>query len=266
MTETSVCWEIEARGDVQKVGYRDFVEAIGRRLGLAGMVRNDEKDSRLVLIVAQGSSERLEQFVRLISGEHGIIHAESVTRVRDGPATPSLPPFTQVRGEDLKEIAESGEAAVKLLSRMWDSMRTGNDELRETVREGNASLGSKVDTVGSKVDTLGSKMDRVGSKVDSVGSKVVAVGSKVDEVAKAVRAEGRQNSEFRHELAQAVAHLDAKYGAISKTLGRIEKALEQQTRAQIRASERQTEAILKLASQVARANTRVGKRRTSGPP
>ena len=237
MSEDAIRWDIEARGSVQKVGYRAFVEGVARRLGLVGSVENDKADSSLVRVIAQGPAARLEQFVKAITGEHGIINAESVRRVSDGPTDSSLTAFRQVRGESLEELGESGEASVQILGHMWESMKSGNQEILGAVREGNASLGKKVDGVGRAVIE---------------GNR--SLGSKMDRVAKAVGDQGRSTSQFHHDLAFAVSRMDTKYGAISKTLLRIDKDLQAQTKALVqvaRAMDRTNRLLVRGASRSA---------------
>ena len=252
MREPVVRWEIEARGQVQRVGYRDFVLKVARSLHLAGTVQNDEKDDTLVRIVAQGSTTDLAGFVRALSGKHGFAEAD-VQKVSEGAEDLRLKSFQKIRGSDSKETLERADESVLILGKMVETMDTGF-----------SSLGAKMDQSLGKMDQSLGKMDRsieiserlrqetnkgfsgLGTKVDGVTSQVKGVGRQVERVETAVRAESRQNAEFRHDLVGAVGLLDAKYGAISRTLGRIEKALERQTRA----TEKQTAALLTLARKV----------------
>lgn len=57
--------EFLIRGRVQGVGYRNFVERFARRLELAGYVRNLADGT--VLVVAQGSPDRLHELARLLA-------------------------------------------------------------------------------------------------------------------------------------------------------------------------------------------------------
>jgi len=56
---------IIAKGKVQKVGYRDFVQDIARELGIAGYVENLEDGT--VTIVCEGEEPKIEEFIRDIN-------------------------------------------------------------------------------------------------------------------------------------------------------------------------------------------------------
>ncbi len=56
-----------AKGRVQGVGYRFFVSDCARETGISGFVRNEPDGS--VLIVAEGSDDVLDIFIRMVKAE-----------------------------------------------------------------------------------------------------------------------------------------------------------------------------------------------------
>jgi acylphosphatase len=76
---------ITVHGMVQGVGFRYFVQRVGRRLGLTGDVRNCPNAA--VEIVAEGNPEQLEAFIR---------------EVRKGP------PMARVERFEIDHIAVNG--------------------------------------------------------------------------------------------------------------------------------------------------------------
>lgn len=62
MRVTAIAW-----GRVQGVGYRSYVTDCAREAGVKGFVRNEPDGS--VLVVAEGSRESLDRFVRLVRAD-----------------------------------------------------------------------------------------------------------------------------------------------------------------------------------------------------
>lgn len=58
-------FEIIAKGKVQKVGYRDYVEEVARSLGIVGFVENLKDGS--VKIVCEGEEEMIKKFIQEIN-------------------------------------------------------------------------------------------------------------------------------------------------------------------------------------------------------
>lgn len=95
--------EILARGDVQRVGYRDVVQRIGRNLGISGTVQNQEPYD--VRIVAEGEEEALKEFVEALRIEDGPIQVRQL-EVRWASATGEFPYFKILRGDWQEEKYE----------------------------------------------------------------------------------------------------------------------------------------------------------------
>jgi len=55
---------ITAKGEVQKVGYRDVVQKIAQDMGVKGFVENLRDGN--VLVVAEGEKETIEEFIKKI--------------------------------------------------------------------------------------------------------------------------------------------------------------------------------------------------------
>jgi acylphosphatase len=90
MTRIMAC----ARGRVQGVGYRFFVDDCARETGVTGFVRNMPDGS--VVVVAEGSDNALERFLRMIrAAGRGRIRVDSL-EVSRGEATGEFSGF-QIR-------------------------------------------------------------------------------------------------------------------------------------------------------------------------
>ena len=105
---------ILARGEVQRVGYRDEVERIARKLGLTGYVENLKPYD--VKIVAEGDEEKLKQFIESVRIQKFPIFVESL-EVSWQEATGEFSFFEIRRGDWTDELFERLDAAGRLLYR-----------------------------------------------------------------------------------------------------------------------------------------------------
>ncbi|MEM0499299.1 MAG: acylphosphatase, partial [Methanothrix sp.] len=106
--------EIVAKGDVQRVGYRDAVQSIARRLGISGIVQNVEPYD--VRIIAEGEESALKEFVRAINIQDRPIRVEEL-EVKWSAATGEFQYFRILRGDWQEELGERFDVAIRLLHR-----------------------------------------------------------------------------------------------------------------------------------------------------
>lgn len=129
-----------AKGEVQRVGYRDEVQRIARKLGIVGYVENLKPYD--VKIVAEGGEDRLKEFLELIKIQKFPIFVESI-EVKWSDATGEFSYFEIKRGEWLEELFERLDAAGRLLYRSVElgeravelgekSVRIGEEMLKKT--------------------------------------------------------------------------------------------------------------------------------------
>ncbi len=74
---------IIAKGKVQKVGYRDFVQDIARELGITGNVENLEDGN--VKIVCEGEEPKIEDFIRDIKVKKDFIDVSGMSLEYEAP-------------------------------------------------------------------------------------------------------------------------------------------------------------------------------------
>ncbi len=206
LMEKIVRWELEARGRVQRVGYRDLVEETARMLNLVGKVGNDPEDDQLVHVVVQGPESTLSEFVKAISGRHGFADA-TIRTGNTGEPDPKLVRFAKERGSPEKETLERSDQSVLIL----DNMASTLGGLREETHKGFSELGTKMD---KGLTSLGAKMDRLGDKMDRGFRDSIASSE-------------RLHKDFTVRFNRG----DASYGMIGKTLARMDKNLEKLTKA-----------------------------------
>lgn len=202
---------IIAKGDVQRVGYRDMVEKIARKLKLTGFVENLKPYD--VRIVAEGEEEILNEFVTQTRIEKHPIVPVSVEEidVEFGAATGEFEYFEIKRGDPQEELGERMDTAGALLYRSVELGRESVELGRESVELGRESV--------------------------SIGNKMLG---KQD-------AHTQIMTEFRDQTQQNFNVLDAKYGSISENLERLIEEMRDERRESRESIKGLTDAILKLA-------------------
>jgi acylphosphatase len=201
LTEKVVRWELQARGRVQRVGYRDFVQETANLLQVTGKVWNDEKDEQVVHMIVQGPESRLSEFVKAVTGRHGLIDATELEKVGEKEADPSLIGFRQERGEPLEELAEAtvqGARALNMLIGLGtETLAVSKENLvvgKENLAVSKETLAVSKETLAVGKETLAvSKENLAMSKeILAVGKETLAVGKETLAVSKETLAVGKE--------------------------------------------------------------------------
>jgi acylphosphatase len=199
---------IIAKGEVQRVGYRDEVERIARKLGLTGYVENLKPYD--VMIVAEGDEERLKQFIELVKIQKFPIFVENL-EVTWQEATGEFSFFEIRRGDWTEELFERLDAAGRLLYR--------NVELSEKAVE----LGEKNLKLSERAVELGEKNLKLSERAVELGEKNLKLGRAI---LKAIREESEKTREeirlLRGDLRE---YIQENLKEIRDRIVEIEKAL-----------------------------------------
>jgi len=182
---------IIAKGEVQRVGYRDEVERIARKLGLTGYVENLKPYD--VMIVAEGDEERLKQFIELVKIQKFPIFVENL-EVTWQEATGEFSFFEIRRGDWTEELFERLDAAGRLLYR--------NVELSEKaveLGEKNLKLSEKAVELSERAVELGEKNLKLSEKAVELSEKAVELGEKNLKLGRAILKAIREESEKTRE-------------------------------------------------------------------
>ncbi|HOL44803.1 MAG TPA: acylphosphatase, partial [Methanothrix sp.] len=168
--------EIVAKGDVQRVGYRDAVQNIARKLRISGIVQNVEPYD--VRIVAEGEEAALKEFVKAVNIQERPIRVEEL-EVRWADATGEFQYFRILRGDWQEELGERFDVAIRYLHR---SVELGEQNLavgRENLSIGRMML-EKQDAMLEKQDRMLEKQDAMLEKQDRMLEKQDAMLEKQD--------------------------------------------------------------------------------------
>jgi len=251
---------IIAKGDVQRVGYRDSVEKTARKLKLTGFVENLKPYD--VKIVAEGKQDALDKFISQIRIEKHPISPISVEDldVEFKASTGEFEYFEIRRGDWQDELGERLDVAGALLYRSVE-LGTRSVELGErsvelgekSVELGTRSveLGEKSVELGTRSVELGEKSVVIGEKSVELGEKSVVIGEKTlekqDQMIDKQEEHTKILTEFRDQTQQGFATLDTKYGRISDNMERLIEEMRNERKETRESMAKLTDAIIELA-------------------
>ncbi len=196
-----VRWQCEARGLVQRVGYRDRVRRTAKELGLTGWVENDAADEDRVVFEVQGPPAMVERLLRAVEGPGGLSDAKEVRRLGELAVVEGERGFLLRRGGDVQEAMvermdeaalylgaslEVGRETLSVSKETLGEVRTGNRKLLKKMDEGIASTGRLHREVTRRFDRTDAAFDRVGTMLGRIDGDLkgltrallkVAVGS-----------------------------------------------------------------------------------------
>ncbi|MEW6528499.1 MAG: acylphosphatase [Candidatus Micrarchaeota archaeon] len=143
--------KIIAHGRVQRVGYRDAVAELARKIGIKGSVRNLE-DEVSVEIVAEGEEKHLNEFLKQINIQSYTIAVEKID-VHEEKVTGEFKHFKILRGEANNELGERIDVAGNLLYRMVEKQDKMLEKQDQTIGKLDEMLGKQDQTIG-KLDAF----------------------------------------------------------------------------------------------------------------
>jgi acylphosphatase len=227
---------IIAKGEVQRVGYRDTVEKIARKLKLTGFVENLKPYN--VRIVAEGEQGVLDEFIAHIKIEKHPITSISVESLdaRFEAASREFEYFEIKRGDWHDELGERLDVAGALLYRSVE-LGTRSVELGERSVE----LGERSVAIGDKMLEKQEEHTHILTEFrDQTLEKQDQMIDKQDEHTHIL-------TEFRDQTQQGFVTLDTKYGRISDNMERLIEEMRNERKESRESMTKLTDAIIELA-------------------
>ena len=200
--------EVTAKGNVQRVGYRDAVERIAQHLNITGFVENLKP--YYVKIIAEGEEDVLDRFISEIRIEKFPIFIKDFD-IEFRAATGEFEYFKIKRGDWGEELGERMDVAGILLYRSVE--------------------------LGEKSVSLGERSLKLGERSVELGEKML---EKQD-------AHTHILTDLRDQTQQNFAILDTKYGRIADTMERLFDEMRNERKDSRVMMENLTEAIIRLA-------------------
>jgi len=215
------------KGEVQRVGYRDEVQRVARKLGIKGYVENIKPYD--VRIVAEGEEKDLKEFIKAIKIERFPIEVESID-VKWDKATDEFEYFEIKRGPPEEELGERLDAAAKYLFR---SVQLGERSVE--LSEKSVALGERSVQLGERSVQLGERSVELSEKSVALGERSVEIGEKMLEKQDLTISEIRQGFS---RMDQNFTTLRDDYGRISDKMDSIDKTLQKLTKAILKLAEK----------------------------
>lgn len=177
--------KIIVHGRVQRVGYRDMIAEIARKLKIKGIVRNLE-DEISVEIIAEGDEGSLKEFQEKINIQDSPIDVETLD-IKEEEPTGEFEHFKIQRGDPMEEIGERMDVAGTLLYDMnkkqdrtveiLDNMNKKQDETVDILR----NMDKKQDET---IHVLKDFSKDTNSRFDVMEEKYGAVSQELKEISK----------------------------------------------------------------------------------
>ena len=196
-----------AKGEVQRVGYRDDVERIARKLNITGYVENQKPYD--VKIVAEGEAAVIDQFIERIKINRFPIDVEHV-EVSFGDYKGEFEYFEIKRGEWQEEFGERLDIAGRLFYR--------NIELSERsveLGERNVALSERSVELSERSVELGERNVALSEESVSIGKLMLDKQDETITELKGVRTDLKSYMEERFErIEREIAAIKEKIGVV----------------------------------------------------
>jgi acylphosphatase len=216
---------IIAKGEVQRVGYRDAVEKIARKLKITGFVHNLKPYD--VRIVAEGEDDNIDRFIEEIKIKKLPINVES-TEVSFEKFKGKFKFFEIKRGNWKEELGERLDTAGTLLYR---SVELGEKSVE--LSEKSVELSEKSVELSEKSVELSEKSVGLSEKSVVLSEESVGIGKtmleKQDQTISIIKSGVDEMHEFRSESRENFTTLREDYGKISDKMDMMNETLKKLT-------------------------------------
>ncbi len=188
MVATVKAVELIVSGEVQGVGYRQFVTRIARKLKLVGFAENLEDGT--VRIWCKGEAESIDKFKELINVKNPhrapLVEVESVSEKPLDPEKFIGTGFKEKFGELTEEMSQWQTTGMNYLNNLGVTLGGKIDNLSAETKSGFAKMGDKIDNLNSETksgfDKMDKNFDRLDAKYGKVSAAMGSIGDKMDEI------------------------------------------------------------------------------------
>ena len=210
---------IIAKGKVQKVGYRDFVQDSARELGITGYVENLEDGN--VKVVCEGKEAEINEFIKGIEVKKAFIDVVETSVEYEEP-TGEFKVFKIKYGDVPEELGDRLGAALLYLSATNQKIDAG----REENKQGFGMLAEKIDAGREEnkqgFSMLAEKMDMMLEKQDETIAEIRNVSEKIDSGKEEIVTEIRSlREDLRSYMEDKFARIEHEIEGIKAKIGMV---------------------------------------------
>ncbi|MBI2530480.1 MAG: acylphosphatase [Candidatus Diapherotrites archaeon] len=218
-------FEIIVKGDVQKVAFRQFVKFLAKGYGLHGKAENLRNYDEDVLIILEGSNQKIRKFLQRLANPNEEDRARTAAKIGKIIAK-EMPYGGEFRDREFEVVSKGNELqerldeGVLLLKQIDGNLKTLTGETKKGFdkTDGNfKELSGETRRGFDRMDrNFKSLEDKTENGFKSLGEETKKGFGKTDKNFKSLGAKIDGN----------FGSLDKKYGSVSKTLKSMDKNLE----------------------------------------
>lgn len=158
---------VRAYGDVQRVGYRFFVQDLARKTGVKGYVKNLPDGS--VEIVAEASKEAVDKFVDALKLREPPIDVSRLEMVY-AKATGEYEHFNLISGDLTEEIVEGFGTGLKYINLSREETRHGFKGVEKSITTMRTDL---KDSVTAMHESMNKNFEKMAKRYDAISSELI---------------------------------------------------------------------------------------------
>ncbi len=172
---------IVVTGEVQKVGFRDFVQRVARKLGVVGYVENMRDGS--VQVVCEARESKIEEFKKAIDVKFKFIDVENLEVVETTEATDEFQYFDIKRGDMAEELGERLDVSILYLDatkeELKNEMRTGFSGVSRDIQSMHTDMNIRFDTLDDKYGAISRQMNTLTVELQTSTKSLVSLTEKI---------------------------------------------------------------------------------------
>jgi len=162
--------EVIVEGEVQGVGYRQYVAKIGRKLKLAGCVENLEDGS--VRICCKGNENVINEFIKKIDVKRPevapLIVVENISKTQLAEGTIKQHNFREKYSESNAEMAQGFSTGMNYLTLLNTSTQTSFKNMDEKYDKISQAMYAVVEKIEERNKTFESRMEKTEQNIESL--------------------------------------------------------------------------------------------------